>query len=62
MHLGKPLSNTVEVSRDRNLLRLSYQLVGAGGERYTYYNWRSYPSFTIYKGPLRIARGTFPFG
>jgi hypothetical protein len=62
VHLGKPLSNTVEVSRDRNLLRLSYQLVGAGGERYTYYNWRSYPSFTIYKGPLRIARGTFPFG
>ena len=62
MHLGKPLANTVEVSRDRNLLRLGYQLVGAGGERYSYYNWRSYPSFQIYKGPLRIGGGTFPFG
>ncbi len=59
---GTPLHNTVEVSRDRNLLRLSYQLTGAGGERYSYYNWAHPPSFTIYKGPLRIASGTFPFG
>jgi hypothetical protein len=62
LRLGKPLSNSVEVSRDRNLLRLSYQLVGAGGERYSYYNWMSPPSFTIHKGPLCIAHGTFPFG
>ena len=62
LRLGKPLSNTVEVSRDRNLLRLSYQLAGAGGEQYSYYNWASRPSFQICKGPLRIARGTFPFG
>ncbi len=62
LRLGKPLSNTVEVSRDRNLLRLGYQLVGAGGERYSYYNWTNHPSFTIHKGPLRLARGTFPFG
>jgi hypothetical protein len=62
LHLGEPLRSTVEVTRDRNLLRLGYQLVGAGGERYSYYNWASPPSFTIYKGPLRIACGTFPFG
>lgn len=62
LHLGKPLSNTVAVSRDRNLLHLDYRLVGAGGERYMYYNWRSHPSFTIYRGPLRIAGGTFPYG
>jgi len=62
LQLGKPLTSMVEVSRDRNLLRLGYQLVGAGGERYSYYNWRNYPSFKIYQGPLRIASGTFPFG
>jgi len=62
LRLGKPLSNTVGVSRDRNLLRLDYQLLGAGGERYSYYNWRDCPSFAVYKGPLKIAGGTFPFG
>jgi hypothetical protein len=62
LHVGKPLRSTVEVSRDRNLLRLDYRLVGAGGERYAYYNWRSPPSFRIYKGPVRIGGGTFPFG
>ncbi len=62
LRLGKPLSNTVEIARDRNLLLLDYRLVGAGGEQYSYYNWRSSPSFTVSKGPLRIAAGTFPFG
>ncbi len=62
LRLGKPLSNTVEIARDRNLLLLDYRLVGAGGEQYAYYNWRSNPSFTVSKGPLRIAEGTFPFG
>ena len=60
--IGPPLRSTVEVSRDKNLLRLKYQLVGAGGEQYAYYNWEKCPSFKIYKGPLRIAGGTFPFG
>lgn len=62
LHLGKPLSNTVEVARDRNLLRLDYRLLGAGGERYSYYNFQRVPSFKIYKGPLPIAAGTFPYG
>jgi len=62
LRLGGPLTNTVEVSRDRNLLRLDYRLIGAGGERYSYYNWKGPPSFTISKGPLRLGGGTFPFG
>jgi hypothetical protein len=62
LRIGPPLRSTVEASRDKNLLRLKYQLVGAGGEQYAYYNWEKRPSFKIYKGPLRIAGSTFPFG
>lgn len=62
LRIGPPLRSTVEVSRDKNLLNLKYQLVGAGGEQYAYYNWEKRPSFKIYKGPLKITGGTFPFG
>jgi hypothetical protein len=62
LKLGLPLSNTVKISRDRNLLHLNYQLVGAGGERYSYYNWLRRPSFTVYQGPLPIGHSAFPFG
>jgi hypothetical protein len=60
--VGAPLSNSVEVSREKNLLRLRHQLTGAAGERYECLDRRNSPSFAIYKGPLKIAGGTFPFG
>ena len=60
--VGAPLRNSVEVSQERNLLRLRHQLTGAAGERYECLDPRNGPSFTIYKGPLKIAGGTFPFG
>ena len=62
LRVGPPLRNTVDVSMDRNLLRIEYKLVGAGGEQYQYYDWENRPSFSIYKGQLKIANGTFPFG
>lgn len=62
LRVGAPLSNGIEVSRDRNLLHLKHQLTGAGGERYECYDPRDSPAFAIYKGPLKIAGGTFPFG
>ena len=62
LRVGPPLRNTVEVSRDRNLLRIEYELVGAGGEKYRYYDWEHRPGFSVYKGRLKIAHGTFPFG
>ena len=62
LRIGTPLSHTVEVCRDKNLLRLTYQLIGSGGENYSYYDWRHRPSLAIYKGPLEIAGGVFPFG
>jgi hypothetical protein len=62
LSIGAPLSNSVEVSREKNLLRLRHQLTGAGGERYECLDRRNSPSFAIYKGPLRIAGSTFPFG
>jgi len=60
--VGAPLSNGVEVSHEGNLLRLRHQLTGAAGERYECLDRRHSPSFAIYKGPLKIAGGTFPFG
>jgi hypothetical protein len=62
LRVGLPLSNTVVAARDRNLLRLTYQLVGAGGETYHYGGLVGLPSFRIYQGPLRISKGSFGFG
>jgi hypothetical protein len=62
LRVGSPLSNTVVAVRDRNVLRLTYQLVGAGGETYHYGGVRQLPSFRIYQGPLRIFEGSFGFG
>jgi hypothetical protein len=61
VRLGAPLTNSVEVSRAGNLLHLKHQLTGVSGERY---ECRRDPasSYAIYKGPLKIAGGTFPFG
>jgi hypothetical protein len=47
LELGPPLRNTVQVTRERNLLRLTYQLLGKAGEQYEYYNWRDRPRFSV---------------
>ncbi len=62
LRIGLPLSNTIVADRDRNLLRLKYQLAGAGGETYHYGGLKQLPSFRIYQGPLRIFEGSFGFG
>jgi hypothetical protein len=62
LRIGAPLRNGIELSRDRNLLLLKYQLVGAGGDRYELRDLRHCPSFTVHQGPLKIGGGTFPFG
>jgi hypothetical protein len=62
LRLGAPLTNGVEVSRERNLLHLKHRLTGVGGERYECREFLHGPSFTIHRGPLKIAGGTFPFG
>ncbi|MGA2867401.1 MAG: hypothetical protein ABSF95_23250 [Verrucomicrobiota bacterium] len=62
LRLGLPLRNTVLARRDKNLLRLTYQLLGAGGEQYEYYNWANRPRFSVYKGPIKLASGKLPFG
>ncbi len=62
LRLGLPLCNTIEATRDRNLLHLTYQLIGSGGEVYRLGGLRHLPSFRIYQGPFRIASGSFGFG
>jgi hypothetical protein len=60
--IGPPLRNTVQVTRERNLLRLTYQCLGQAGEQYEYYNWRDRPRFAVWNGPVRIGSGALPFG
>jgi hypothetical protein len=60
--IGLPLRNTASVTRDRNLLYLTYQLLGQAGEQYEYYDWRNRPSFRVYDGPVKVGGGTLPFG
>ena len=60
--IGLPLRNTVQVTRERNLLRLNYRLLGQAGEQYEYYNWRDRPRFAVWNGPVRIGTGALPFG
>ncbi len=62
LEIGPPLRNTVQVTRDRNALRLTYQLLGRAGEQYEYYNWRDRPRFAVYKGPFELGGGALPFG
>ena len=62
LEIGPPLRNTVQVTRERNLLRLTYQLLGQAGEQYEYYDWKSRPRFAVWNGPVRIGSGTLPFG
>ena len=62
LSIGLPLRNTVQVARERNLLRLTYQLLGQAGEQYEYYNWRDRPRFAVWNGPVRIGTGALPFG
>lgn len=60
--IGLPLSNTIAATRDRNLLLLTYRLVGSGGEVYQLDGLRHRTSFRIYQGPLRIGGGSFGCG
>ena len=60
--LGTPLANTISVNRHENQLQLTYGLQGLGTEQYQFYNWKSRPSFDVYKGPFKIASGLFGFG
>lgn len=61
---GGPLTNSVSISRRGRNLRLSYQLVGAGGDVYQLLgpDRAKTPEFTVYHGSKLIASGKFEFG
>lgn len=62
--VGGPLTNSVTVTVDGRVLRMSYKLVGYGGKEYNfnYAGARKPPEFNIYKGDKRISSGRFRFG
>jgi hypothetical protein len=63
LRAGLPLRNTVVASHDRDLLRVEYELLGIGGERYRCHNGANYlPCFRIFKGPVPAAYCALPFG
>ncbi len=59
---GAPLTKTVKVKRQGNVLLLNYELLGGGGEKYTSSDRSKPPTFTIYKGDKEIASDKFEFG
>ncbi len=62
LKVGGPLVPTVKAQRQGRVLRLSYELRGAGGETYTGGDRNKPPTFAIYKGQKQIASGAFEFG
>jgi len=62
LKVGGPLVPTIKVQRQGRILRLSCELLGAGGEAYTGGDRSKPPTFTVYKGQKKIASGKFEFG
>ncbi len=62
LKVGAPLVPTIKVQRQGRILRLSYDLLGAGGESYTGGDRSKPPTFAVYKGQKQIASGKFEFG
>ncbi len=62
LKIGAPLEQTVKAKRQGKILVLDYELVGAGGEKYTGGDRSKPPTFTVYKGNKEIASGEFEFG
>ena len=62
LKVGAPLKQTVRVQRRGRILVLNYELLGAGGEKYTGSNRSKPPTFTVYKGDKKIASDKFEFG
>jgi len=62
LKVGAPLVPTIKVQRQGRILRLSYDLLGVGGETYTGGGRSKPPTFAVYKGQKQIASGKFEFG
>jgi hypothetical protein len=64
LKIGGPLTHRLTVNAYGNELRLSYKLLGAGGESYTPRERARErpPQFAIYKGNTKIASGSFEYG
>lgn len=60
--VGAPLVPTIKVQRQGRILRLSYDLLGVGGEAYTAGDRSKPPTFAVYRGQRKIASGKFEFG
>jgi hypothetical protein len=63
LRAGGPLTNSVSDTRRGAVLRLSYQLLGEGGEyRLVRTKERTPPTFKIFREGKQLASGQFEFG
>ena len=62
MKIGAPLKQIINVSRQGRILKMNYELLGVGGEKYTSGNRGKPPTFTVYRGDKEIASDKFRFG
>jgi len=61
---GGPLTNSVEVKSDRDMLQLNYKLLGADGGAYQLPrpDYQHPPEFAVFQGTNRLATGKFQYG
>ena len=64
LKLGVPLRQTVKIERWGRSLVLNYQLLGRGGESYTFTRRQGAnpPTFTVYQGESQVGSGNFASG
>jgi len=64
LKLGVPLRQTIKIERWGRSLVLNYQLLGRGGESYTFTRRQGAnpPAFTIYQGERQVGSGNFASG
>ena len=62
LKVGAPLVPTIKVQRQGPILRLSFDLLGTGGESYNSDDRSKPPTFAVYRGQKQIASDKFEFG
>ncbi|MHC4395689.1 MAG: hypothetical protein ACYS1A_08540 [Planctomycetota bacterium] len=62
LKVGAPLKQRIKVRRQGDILVLSYELVGLGGESYSSRDRTKPPTFAVYKGDKKIGSGSFEYG
>ena len=62
LKIGSPLKQIIHISRQGRNLKMNYELIGVGGEKYISGDRSKQATFTIYKREKEIASDKFKYG